>query len=155
MREPLSRLSFYTGPAWDRQNVSIPRAPLNLPVLILFSFLGVSLTKVLLSSRGHVKRKPILVVCMTNHALDSFLDDLRKAGITKLARMGSNSKENWTKEIQLSALQRRLKRTTYEVTSSRSAHHQVEGWPALSSKFVLSHMLNTPCRTHDRRNQLV
>jgi hypothetical protein len=65
---------------------------------------------------------------MTNHALDSFLEDLRKAGITKLARIGSNSKENWTKEIQLTALQRRLKRTTFERTSSRSAHHQVEGW---------------------------
>ncbi|KAK4697266.1 hypothetical protein P7C71_g795, partial [Lecanoromycetidae sp. Uapishka_2] len=90
-------------------------------------FLGIALTKVLLASRGHVSRKPILVVCMTNHALDSFLEDLRNAGISKLARLGSNSKETWTKEIQMFALQRRLKKTSFERTNSHIAHHQVEG----------------------------
>ena len=56
-------------------------------------FLGIPLTKVLLASRSHAERKPILVICMTNHALDSFLDDLRKAGIVKLARIGTKSKD--------------------------------------------------------------
>lgn len=96
-------------------------------ILTQYSFLGVALTKVLLASRSHSALKPILIVCMTNHALDSFLEDLRNAGVSKLVRVGSNSKENWTKEIQMSVLQRRLKKTTFERTNSSIAHHQVEG----------------------------
>ena len=108
------------------ENVSNPTCPiLSFPDIC--RFLGVSLTRVLLASRDHIKRKPILVVCMTNHALDSFLQELHRAGITKLARLGSNSKEDWTKDIQLIALQRRLKRTTYEASNARCAYHQVEG----------------------------
>ena len=36
--------------------------------LISPSFLGVALTKVLLESRGHILRRPILLVCTTNHS---------------------------------------------------------------------------------------
>jgi len=86
---------------------------------------------------------------MTNHALDSFLEGLRKAGIVKLARLGSNSKENWTKEIQMFALQRRLKKTTFEVSSSRSAHHQVEGWSSLISTSTSPRMLTLVARAYN------
>lgn len=73
------------------------------------TFLGVSLVKVLLASRSSLDIKPILVVCLTNHALDSFLGDLRKYGVTKLVRLGRGSREPWTDEFQPLALARRSK----------------------------------------------
>ncbi|KAL9127763.1 MAG: hypothetical protein Q9217_003421 [Psora testacea] len=72
-------------------------------------------------------KTPILVVCLTNHALDSFLADLRDAGIVNFARMGSGSKETWTHEFELRKLTQKLKKTTLEKTSTQSAYHQVEG----------------------------
>ena len=65
------------------------------------TFLGIALARTLLASRTDRPDKPILVVCMTNHALDSFLSGLRDAGVKKLTRIGSNSKEEWTKTINL------------------------------------------------------
>ncbi|KAL8827936.1 MAG: hypothetical protein Q9191_002882 [Dirinaria sp. TL-2023a] len=50
-----------------------------------------------------------MVVCMTNHALDSFLADLLKDGIDKLVRLGGGSKEQWTERYQPRALSHRLK----------------------------------------------
>lgn len=91
------------------------------------SFLGSSLIRVLLASRSPFQQKPILVVCMTNHALDSFLDDLRKLGVPRLVRLGGNSKESWTKEIQISTVSRNMKRTTFERSSLVSCGCQTEG----------------------------
>ena len=91
------------------------------------SFLGVALTNVLLESRGHGSRRPILVVCTTNHALDSFLKDIQQAGVTKLVRLGGNSKETWTKAFSLRAAARGLKKTTLERSRENQAHRQVEG----------------------------
>ena len=100
-----------------------------------FRFLGVALTKVLLASRSTNIRKPILVICLTNHALDSFLADLRDAGIVTFTRLGSMSKEAWTHEYDLRLLTQKLKKTIYERSSSQSAHYQVEG---LSTSPVLN-----------------
>ncbi len=86
-----------------------------------------SLAKVLLASRDDLRSKPILVVCVTNHALDSFLEDLRNSGVTKLARLGGNSKETWTKQFQISTISRAMKRTTLEKTSLSSSRAQIEG----------------------------
>ena len=91
------------------------------------TFLGVALTKVLLDSREHVSRRPILVVCTTNHALDSFLKDIQQAGVTKFVRLGGNSKETWTKAFSLRAAARGLKKTTFERSRENQAHRQVEG----------------------------
>lgn len=63
------------------------------------TFLGVQLAKTILASRS--KRKPILLVCLTNHALDSFLAELRDAGVEGLLRIGSSSKEEWTNAVNL------------------------------------------------------
>ena len=103
----------------------------------MFRYLGVALTRVLLASRGVKTRKPILVVCLTNHALDSFLADIRDAGILTFARVGSMSKESWTGEYDLKMLTRKLKKTTFERTSSQSAHHQVEGSSPHSHRDVI------------------
>ena len=69
------------------------------------TFLGVQLAKTLLESRS--SEKPILLVCLTNHALDNFLKDLRHAGVAGLLRIGSGSKEEWTDSINLRNLRRK------------------------------------------------
>ena len=90
------------------------------------TFLGVALTKVLLESRDHVSRRPILIVCTTNHALDSFLKDIQEAGVAKFVRLGGNSKETWTKAFSLRAAARGLKKTRLERSREAQAHRQVE-----------------------------
>ncbi|KAL8907318.1 MAG: hypothetical protein Q9207_001495 [Kuettlingeria erythrocarpa] len=72
------------------------------------TYLGVSLAKVILK---HVPNKPILVACMTNHALDNFLGDLVKEGITKVARLGNGSKEDWIGKHTLASLAKNFKLT--------------------------------------------
>ena len=81
----------------------------------------------LLASRGIRSRKPILIISLTNHALDNFLSDLRDAGIVTFARMGAGSKESWTQEFDHRKQTQKLRKTTFEQTSSRSAHLRVEG----------------------------
>ena len=63
---------------------------------------------------------------MTNHALDSFLNGLREAGINGLARFGSNSKEDWTRQFQMRNLAQCFKKTSIEKQRQKQAHHQVE-----------------------------
>jgi AAA domain len=70
------------------------------------TYLGIALSRVLLASRSTANRKPILVVCLTNHALDSFLGGLVEAGVTKVARIGRGSKEEWIKKFELRTLTR-------------------------------------------------
>jgi hypothetical protein len=75
------------------------------------TFLGVALVRAIFASQMAVAAdhpKPILAVCMTNHALDSFLGDLRKDGINRIARLGGASRESWTKGLQLSELSRKM-----------------------------------------------
>lgn len=121
------------------------------------TFLGVGLTRVLLASRQAHLRRPILIVCMTNHALDSFLNGLREAGILGLARLGTQSKEDWTKHYQLGNLARRVKKTTFEKSSSQQVRYQIEalttegrswcealndgvvGWPAVREHLQAHH----------------
>jgi AAA domain len=71
------------------------------------TFLGIALTRVLLASRSNMNHKPILVICLTNHALDSFLGALLDVGITKIARIGRGSREEWTKKLELHTLSRK------------------------------------------------
>lgn len=91
------------------------------------SFLGVAISQVILASRNPSNPKPILVVCMTNHALDNFLKDLLDVGITKLARLGRNTKENWVHKYQISELSSTMKRTQTERSKSVQARLQTEG----------------------------
>ena len=90
------------------------------------SFLGVSLAQVILASQDKSDPKPILVVCMTNHALDSFLADLLKKGITRIARLGGGSKQDWTKRYRLRELSSKLKLTYIERNRLKEARVQVE-----------------------------
>lgn len=91
------------------------------------TYLGVALVKTLLGSREDAQSKPILVVCMTNHALDSFLDGLRSAGLTRFARLGRGSKELWTAAHSIQALSRRVRQSTPAKKKFGLAKTQVEG----------------------------
>lgn len=86
------------------------------------TFLGVSLAKVILQ---HLPKKPILVACMTNHALDNFLGDLLAQGISKLARLGSGSKEDWTGKFTLASLRQGIKTTDAEGPKLSKAYKRV------------------------------
>ena len=91
------------------------------------TFLGVALVKTLLASRAEADSRPILVVCMTNHALDNFLDDLRSAGLTKFARLGRGSREQWTKSHSILALSRHIQQSQSEKKKFAHAKTQLEG----------------------------
>jgi hypothetical protein len=94
------------------------------------TFLGVALTKTILAARGQGK-KPVLTVCTTNHALDSFLGDLVEQGITKIARLGSGSKETWTKQYTLNSLTHGMKLTDTENHMRGKAYAGVQGKPCI------------------------
>lgn len=90
------------------------------------TYLGVSLAKVILASQSKATPKPILTVCMTNHALDSFLQDLLKDGIVSVARLGGGSREEWTKPHLLRELSSKLKRTQIEQSTLSSSRLRLE-----------------------------
>ena len=89
------------------------------------TFLGVSLTKAILAARSS-SQKPILAVCTTNHALDSFLGDLLEHGVKKVARVGNGSKEEWTKQYGLKALTSSMKFTEHEVQKRAQVYRKVK-----------------------------
>ena len=91
------------------------------------TFLGVALVKTLLASREETDSRPILVVCMTNHALDNFLGDLRSAGLAQFARLGSGSREQWTKFHSISALSRHIQQSVADKKKFAYAKTQLEG----------------------------
>lgn len=88
------------------------------------TFLGVALTKAILAA-GKSGEKPILAVCMTNHALDSFLKDLVDQGITQIARLGCGSKEEWTAKYNLRSLVMSVKSTERERIERCKVLHEV------------------------------
>lgn len=77
------------------------------------SFLGINLVKAILAARGS-GTKPILAVCMTNHALDSFLGGLIESGLTNIARIGGGSKEEWMQKYTLRSVSRSYRDSRYE-----------------------------------------
>ncbi|CAM9360644.1 unnamed protein product [Ectocarpus sp. 12 AP-2014] len=67
-----------------RQRVSLVQGPPGTGK----TFLGVLLAQIILASTD----QKIVCVCYTNHALDSFLEDLLGKGVTDLVRIGGGSK---------------------------------------------------------------
>ncbi|KAI9810893.1 MAG: hypothetical protein M1827_005752 [Pycnora praestabilis] len=90
------------------------------------TYLGVALVKAIIASPIQCKPKPILAVCMTNHALDSFLQDLLKEGITRIVRLGAGSKEEWIKPYRLMEISNKTKRTQLEYVRLREKKLRVE-----------------------------
>ena len=90
-------------------------------------------TETLLASREEANSRPILVVCMTNHALDNFLDDLRSAGLTRFARLGRGSREQWTKFHSIFALSRNVQQSVADKKKLGFAKTQLEGTKTVHS----------------------
>lgn len=67
------------------------------------TYLGVALAETILAASP---KTTILCVCYTNHALDSFLEDLLDAGITKLVRIGGMSKSERVQAYRIRELAR-------------------------------------------------
>ncbi|KAF3035032.1 hypothetical protein E8E12_006473 [Didymella heteroderae] len=58
------------------------------------SYIGLQVMRVLLEIKKTAGLGPIIVVCYTNHALDQFLEHLLQVGITKIIRVGGQSKSD-------------------------------------------------------------
>jgi AAA domain len=83
-----------------------------------------------------------VVVCLTNHALDNFLGELKEAGVEKLLRIGSGSKEDWTDDINLRPKSSKTRTTDNEIsdlwrlrTSRSNVFTEINEWcQAFSAK---------------------
>ncbi|KPI35941.1 NFX1-type zinc finger-containing protein 1 [Cyphellophora attinorum] len=82
------------------------------------TYLGLRLAQVLLASRPS---KPILVVCLTNHALDNFLSGLIGAGVKDIVRVESGSKEEWTAPLNLRMKARKARNSPRETAAKSMA----------------------------------
>lgn len=71
--------------------------PTHCPTGTGKTFLGVLLAQIILSTTD----EKILCVCYTNHALDSFLEDMLDKGMTSMVRIGGGSKNSRLDPYQL------------------------------------------------------
>ncbi|KAK8236036.1 putative NF-X1 finger and helicase domain protein [Phyllosticta capitalensis] len=78
------------------------------------SYTGVALIKILLDNRKAAKLGPIICVCYTNHALDQLLDHLLDENVGQIVRIGSQSKSERLKALNLREVCRKIDRTKVE-----------------------------------------
>ncbi|KAL9107643.1 MAG: hypothetical protein Q9227_007450 [Pyrenula ochraceoflavens] len=78
------------------------------------SFTGVSLIKVLLDNAKKAKLGPIVCVCYTNHALDQLLEHLVSGGVKQIVRIGSRSKSESLKPLNLREVVKGIEQTATE-----------------------------------------
>lgn len=78
------------------------------------SYTGVALIKVLLDNAKKAKLGPIICVCYTNHALDQLLEHLVEGGVGQIIRIGSRSKSEVLKPLNLREVAKGIEQTTAE-----------------------------------------
>ncbi|KAF9159201.1 hypothetical protein DFQ26_006819 [Actinomortierella ambigua] len=66
--------------------------------------IGVDLMRVLLHNADQMKCGPILCICVTNHALDQFLEHLLDQGVNNVVRIGSRSQSKPLHQLGLNEL---------------------------------------------------
>ncbi|RUP46648.1 P-loop containing nucleoside triphosphate hydrolase protein [Jimgerdemannia flammicorona] len=66
--------------------------------------IGIDLVQILLHNHEKAQLGPILCICVTNHALDQFLEHLLDKGVKNIVRVGSQSKTERLDEFNLSEL---------------------------------------------------
>ncbi|MCJ1250969.1 hypothetical protein MMC30_008199 [Trapelia coarctata] len=121
------------------------------------TFLGVSLTRVILDSQEKSHPKPILVAAQTNRACDDFLKDVMEKGM-KIARLGGGSKEDWIIPYTLHPLCGKMKMTQMEGANAYSARLPLEhlakdglGWAeSLSTQMLGWHSLKDHLKAYHR-----
>ena len=89
------------------------------------TYLGIALARSILASRLRQSLKPILVVCLTNHALDSFLGGLIDAGETSIARVGGRSREEWAKKYSLPSIARKSRFSDADMRDKANALRRI------------------------------
>lgn len=91
------------------------------------TYVGVEIIKVLLGNKKQAKLGPMLCVCYTNHALDQLLEHLLDYnGTGQIIRMGSGSKSERLKELNLRDVGGKVVRTREEKTSMWSRGTELE-----------------------------
>ncbi|GIZ38336.1 hypothetical protein CKM354_000175600 [Cercospora kikuchii] len=78
------------------------------------SYTGVKIIQALLDNKDAADLGPIICVCYTNHALDQLLEHLLDAGVTQIARIGSQSKSARLAGVNLRTLAAQQDRTHME-----------------------------------------
>lgn len=78
------------------------------------SYTGVALIKILLDNAQEADLGPIVCVCYTNHALDQLLEHLVRGGINQILRIGSRSKSDLLKTLNLREAAQNCEQTTAE-----------------------------------------
>eukprot|EP00933_Yihiella_yeosuensis_P067560 TRINITY_DN7244_c3_g1_i1.p1 TRINITY_DN7244_c3_g1~~TRINITY_DN7244_c3_g1_i1.p1 ORF type:complete len:1591 (+),score=386.94 TRINITY_DN7244_c3_g1_i1:108-4880(+) len=75
------------------------------------TYVGLKIVQTLLENTSNLRHSPILVVCMTNHALDQFLEGIYKIN-GRIARIGSRSKSEAMKSRNLKELVAEIRPST-------------------------------------------
>ncbi|KAL8883396.1 MAG: hypothetical protein Q9192_007191, partial [Flavoplaca navasiana] len=101
------------------------------------SYTGVSIIKTLLHNREPGDIGPIICVCYTNHALDQLLEHLVKDGIKQVVRIGSRSKSELLKDINLRDLAQEIQLTRDEGQEKYQLYQQLN-----SAIDEMEHLLN-------------
>ncbi|KAF1984925.1 NFX1-type zinc finger-containing protein 1 [Aulographum hederae CBS 113979] len=111
------------------------------------SFLGVKLMRVLLDVKDKARLGPIVVVCYTNHALDQFLEHLIKTGISKIIRVGGQSRSDLLENHNLRVITKSQdkSKTKHENWQAASAYRKLEEYQKKST-----HVLGRLHRTNQR-----
>ncbi|KAI9880244.1 MAG: hypothetical protein M1830_004588 [Pleopsidium flavum] len=78
------------------------------------SYVAVQLVNVLLAHREKADMGPIICVCYTNHALDQFLEHLLADGAQQVIRIGSQSKSEILKPLNLRLVAQEMEKTKLE-----------------------------------------
>lgn len=78
------------------------------------SYTGVAIIKTLLENRTKAKIGPIICVCYTNHALDQLLEHLIQDGVEQVIRLGSRSKSERLRDLNLRHVSQEMEQTKTE-----------------------------------------
>ncbi len=78
------------------------------------SYTGEKIIKVLLANKEAAGLGPIICVCYTNHALDQLLEHLLDTGVKQIVRIGSQSKSERLKKVNIRKVVQKSERTKAE-----------------------------------------
>ncbi|KAH9900363.1 hypothetical protein F4778DRAFT_791649 [Xylariomycetidae sp. FL2044] len=84
------------------------------------SYTGEKIVRVLLENKKEANLGPIVCVCYTNHALDQFLEHLLDDGEERIIRIGSKSKSEKLKQLNLHEVSKDVNRTRLERETIRT-----------------------------------
>ncbi|KAF1930727.1 uncharacterized protein M421DRAFT_99346 [Didymella exigua CBS 183.55] len=90
------------------------------------SYIGLQVMRILLAVKRKASLGPIIVVCYTNHALDQFLEHLVKVGITKIIRVGGQSKSELLADCNLRDITKSEGKTKAEAYQSAMMYKNLE-----------------------------